>query len=84
MLNVINEIISENNNIIYFSAKDCLQHIDSLIKNKNEKRNINNSTSKNSLVNNQSSKNKTKTKSEIIIIINENRKHFSYPNILIF
>ena len=64
-INVINEIISENNNIIYFSAKDCLQHIDSLIKNKNEKRNINNSTSKNSLVNNQSSKNKTKTKSEI-------------------
>ena len=48
------------------------------------KKNINNSTSKNSLINNQSSKNKTKTKSEITIIINENRKHFSYPNILIY
>jgi len=49
-----------------------------------KKKNINSSTSKNSLVNNQSSKNKTKTKSEITIIINENRKHFSYPNILIY
>ena len=79
MLNVINEI----NNIIYFSAKDYLHHIDLLFKNKNEKKIINNSTSKNNLINNQSSKNKTKTKSEIIII-NENRKHFSYPNILIY
>ena len=38
MLNVINEIISENNNIIYFTAKDFLHHIDLLFKNKNEKK----------------------------------------------